>query len=329
MWRYPNFDLWYYVREASWNRDWLFPLAGLIGGTLLAIRSPLQRPARFLLLIFVPTAWLHVLILPVKAPRYSYHLTPLLILVSSAALVAGLRWLTGVVERGVWTVDQGPGSIARRAATRPGRMLALVTGIIAVALGSGLTLQLEHMNWVHSDGYRLADYKFAHLEGPCHYVYEHLEPGDIIMSTAPHVVEHHLQRWASKDRSASGESVSTPRDFWSLDFWPESRLHLQAVLDDRRPVPLHRLLGVRMLSSREDLERLFATHRRIWYIADPHFNRLLNEEPAIDFLREHMDVAYEDFSCLVLFAGSQHRPAETRQTDRAELARAPSADFLP
>jgi hypothetical protein len=208
-------------------------------------------------------------------------------------------------------------------------MLALVIGIIAFAMASGLTLQLEHMSWLHSDGYRLVDYKFAHLERPCRYVYEHLEPGDVIMSTAPHVVEHHLQRWAGKERSISSDIANMPRDFWSLDFWPESRLHLQAVLDDHRPVPLHRLLGVRMITSREDLERLFATYRRIWYIADPHFNRLLNEEPAIEFLREHMDVAYEDFSCLVLFAGGRHRPAATRQGDRAELAHAPLADFLP
>jgi hypothetical protein len=329
MWRYPNFDLWYYVREASWNRDWLFPLAGLIGGILLAIRSTFQRPARFLLLIFIATAWLHVLILPVKAPRYSYHLTPLLILVSSAALIAGLRWLTGVATREAGSVERGPGAHIKLAASRPGRTVALVIGILTVALASGLTLQLEHMNWLHSDGYRLADYKFAHLERPCRYVYERLEPGDLIFSTAPHVVEHHLERWASKDQSISGDYARPPRDLWSLDFWPESRLHLQAVLDDHRPVPLHRLLGVRMISTRQDLERLFATHRRIWYIADPHFNRLLNEEPEIDFLREHMDVAYEDFSCLVLFAGDRHRPAETRKRDRAELARAPSADFLP
>jgi hypothetical protein len=322
MWRYPNFDLWYYVREASWNRDWLFPLAGLIGSTLLAIRSPFQRPARFLLIIFIPTAWLHVLIVNVKAPRYSYHLTPLLILVSSAALVTGLRWLTGIDRRAARGAEHG-------VAVRPGRTLAIIIGVLTVVVASGLTLQLEHMNWLHSDGYRLADYKFAHLERPCRYVYEHLQPGDVIMSTAPHVVEHHLQRWASKDRSISADSLSTPRDLWSLDFWPESRLHLQAVLDDHRPAPLHRLLGVRMISSRQDLERLFATHRRIWYIADPHFNRLLNEEPAIDFLREHMNVAYEDFSCLVLFAGDRHRPAETRHSDRADFARAPSADFLP
>jgi hypothetical protein len=328
MWRYPNFDLWYYVREASWNRDWLFPLAGLIGGTLLAIHSSFQRQARFLLLIFIPTAWLHVLILPVKAPRYSYHLTPLLILVSSAALVAGLRWLTGIVRPGAWTVDRRALSLNRGALKGPGRTLGLVIGVLAVALASGLTLQLEHMNWLHSDGYRLADYKFAHLERPCRYLYDRLRPGDVVLSTAPHVVEHHLQRWAEEDKSISSQRAGS-RDFWSLDFWPESRLHLQAVLDDKRPVPLHRLLGVRMISSRQDLERLFSTHGRIWYIADPHFNRLLNEEPAIDFLREHMNVAYEDFSCLVLLAGERHRPAETRRSDRAEFARAPLADFLP
>src|SRR5262249_19681008 len=157
-----------------------------------------------------------------------------------------------------------------------------------VVVASGLTLQLEHMSWLHSDGYRLADYKFAHLERPCRYVYERLEPGDVILSTAPHVVEHHLQRWA-REKSTIDVSESTsldangamsrpnrggvksfptpsprgigqgeaatvqrqsasappynstaPRDFWSLDFWPESRLHLQAILDDHRPVPLHR-----------------------------------------------------------------------------------------
>jgi hypothetical protein len=306
MWRYPNFDLWYYVMEATWNADLLLPMLGLAGGLLLALHGPWQRPARFLLIIFVVTACVQALIIPVKAERYACHFTPLLILLSSAALVACLRWRTHLA-----------GAIGSR---RYARALATACAIIMIAVASGLTLQLPEMSWAHAEGYRLGDFKFAHLQEPYRYVHSHYEPGDIVLSTAPHVIAHHLARMG-------GSAAERPA--LESDFWPESRLHLQAVLDDKRPVPLHRLLGVRMIPSLSEMERLFATHRRIWYIADPHFNHLLNDERVTEFLRAHMQVVFEDFSCLVLFAGDSHRPAELRALDAASLEHAPSAHFPP
>jgi hypothetical protein len=111
------------------------------------------------------------------------------------------------------------------------------------------------------------------------------------------------------------------------DYWPETRLHLQATLGDSRSQPLHRIGGAEMISSVEALQDLFARHRRIWYFATPGMNRKINEREASIYLRENMDVVRQD-SLHVLLLRDGNRPVSgARAADRA-LQRS-GASFLP
>lgn len=305
MWRYPDFDLWYYVREASWNRDALLPVLGLVAALAVAARGPFRRPARFLLVIFFATAFFQALFLPVKAPRYAYHLTPIAMLLWAAALVAATRALARLAGR-PWSY--GPASRFAGAAIWG-------TAAVLVAAATGMTVQTADLAWAHSAGYRPSEYKFANLEGPVRFLQSRLRDGDVVMSTAPHVVDHLLKLWG------------TPRDGLDKDLWPQSRLHLQASLPDHRDVPLHRLYGVVMASDEAGLRRTFASHPRVWYVADPSFNHIINDPDVTSYLRQNMDVVYEDFSALVLLAGESHRPAFLRLEDEKSLP-AGKADYL-
>jgi hypothetical protein len=307
MWRYPDFDLWYYIGEASWNRDLLLPMIGLVAALLLAVRHPFSRPARLLIIVFLATAWIEALGLPVKAPRYAYHLTPLLILLASAVVVAVVRRL---VKLGDWRGATSAWETGLRGA-------AWGCAIFVIALASGVTLQTTELTWAHSAGYRLTQYKFANMEAPIQFLRDHVREGDVVMSTAPHVVDHCLTLLGSPRRMGLEK-----------DLWPQSKLHLQASLDDTRAVPLHRLYGVVMPSSKAGIADVFARNPRIWYIVDPTFNHIINEEEITAYLRQSMQVVYEDFSSIVMFAGERHRPAFIRLTDEQAL-RASKAKYLP
>jgi hypothetical protein len=91
MWRYQVYQPWVFVWGANWNRDTLLPLLGLLGAGLLAIRSGLRRPLRFLLVIHLVTCLLMALVLPSTSWRYIHHLIPLSILLAAAAAA----WLVG------------------------------------------------------------------------------------------------------------------------------------------------------------------------------------------------------------------------------------------
>jgi hypothetical protein len=231
----------------------------------------------------------------------------MLILLCSAALVAGARRLALLARQGapVWRAY--------------GRAVAVLAVAAPVVVASGLPLELTEMTWAHSEGYRIDQYKFTNLEGPVKFLSEHVREGDVVLSTAPHVVDHCL------------ELMTHGRVHpWGLgtDYWPQSRLHLQACLDDHRPVPLHRLYGVVMNSTLQGMEDIFARHGRIWYVVDPTFNKILNDEDITAFLRQHMEVVYEDYNSLVMFAGEQNRPAFIRLADEVSL-RGGKSIYLP
>ena len=102
---------------------------------------------------------------------------------------------------------------------------------------------------------------------------------------------------------------------------------MAATVDDRRSIPLDRRDGTPKLPSRESLEELFARHPRVWYVVQPERHDNQNDPGVSAFLREHMDVVYEDFESLVLFRGENHRTAPHRFENERSLQKA-KADFL-
>ena len=69
-------------------------------------------------------------------------------------------------------------------------------------------------------------------------------------------------------------------------------------------------------------EKLFAEHDRIWYCTMRYGHSRINEGEVSKYLREHMDVVYEDFSTSLMVRDRNNRPAHVRLTeeDAGELA---------
>jgi hypothetical protein len=290
MWRYPGFDLWYYAWQASWNQDALIPAIGFLAAGLLAIQHAWHHRIRFLMLILLANCWIMALFLPVKAPRYSYHLTPLLVLLLAAAIGAVMR-----------AIDH----FARSGAARPAaQAYALACGwfgaLVTTVFGCGIAIQLPEMGMFCVSAYRLQVLKFPDERGSIMFLRNHVRDGDVVLATTPHVIDHLMAaRFA--------------------DFWLQSRLQLQAVLDDYRTVPLHRLSGTEMVSSIENLRDIFARGGRVWYLTDTTMHDKLNDPDVSSYLRQHMEVVYEDFASSVLFWGEHHRSALQRSEDERAL----------
>jgi hypothetical protein len=138
-----------------------------------------------------------------------------------------------------------------------------------------------------------------------------MREGDVVLAIFPLSVDHLMGKPG-----------------WKTDYWPQSALQLQAILADGSAVPLDRRSGTPMLSSRESLEDLFARRGRIWYIVVPEQHAKLNTAAVSAFLRQHMEVVYEDVWSMVLFYGERHWPAGRRLEDEQALQRA-TAKFLP
>jgi hypothetical protein len=299
MWRYPGPEPWYYVLQSSWTQDALLPMLGLAGAGLLAVRHPLRRPVRFLLLTDVVTCLLMALTLPGLAWRYIHHLVPLTILLASVGLVTFARALVRSAGR------PAPG-YAR------GLVTLTVVGVIAVA--SGLTVHLAELRRFRVEGYGLTVFKFPNFEGPARYVSDHLEEGDVVLATDP----FHVNRLVQMNGHPG----------WRTDFWLATTLRFPGTIDDERAVPRDRRDGTMMLHSVENLENICAQHRRVWVVVQPERHEVLSDHDVSIFLRQHMDVVYEDWGALVLFRGDRHRPAVQRTQDERKLADA-QANYLP
>jgi 4-amino-4-deoxy-L-arabinose transferase-like glycosyltransferase len=298
MWRYPIFEPWYYVFESSWNLDAFLPMLGLFGSGVLAIRHRWRRPVRFLLLIHVFTCWIMAALLPVMAWRYIHHMIPFTILLASATLSAALEGVGRLAQR----------VLVPRSWRLYARGVSLAVALPLILLGSGITVQLPEMDRLRVQGYGLTVFKFPDLGGPSRFLREHLEPGDIVLASFPHSVNHFLV-------------------FRQTEYWPQSKLYLQALLDDARTLPLDRRSGAVMIDTRDELDDLFARHRRVWYVVVPSTHANQNSSDLSAFLRQHMDVAYQDFQTMVLLR-DVHRRALMRVNNDQTLNSA-KANYLP
>ncbi len=304
MWRYPFFNILFYVWGAFWNRDALIPILGLLGAGMLTIRHGFRRHVRLLMLIIFTTCFLMACLMSLITQRYTYHLIPLVILLSSATTVA---------VRGAWSnwhgrvVCQDGGGIMRG--------VAVLMTVTIVVLGSGITVQLKYMEDLRympsfsAPAPRLEQLVNPDFSRPVKYLSDHLQEGDVVISIFPEVVDHYM--------GAAGGLSSRPG--WSTDFYLETTIQFALVLEDRQPLPLHRFHGTLTIPTLENLTDVFARNRRIWYVTNPEYHDKCNDSDVSAYLLQHMDVVYEDFATVVLLRSNNHRLASQRLKDEQAL----------
>jgi hypothetical protein len=317
MWRdYPLFNLWFYVWGSTWNPDALLPMIALVGAGCLAFRHPFQRPIRYLLITHIVTAFITALLLSVTLWRYIHHMSPVMILLGSAALVAGVR--------AVVRLARSPGASVVWA--RYARAVGTVGAVVLIGLSTGLVVHLVRLEQFRTEGYGIETIRFPNMEAPTRFVRDHMQKGDLVIAADPHQVEHFMRHVLGK-----------PKD-WRADGWPCTNLKLPMTLIDSsdhladanledRDVLRDRREGAVAYPDLATLKDVFARNDRIWFIVEPDRHRALNIPEASIFLRQHMDVVYEDFQCVVMFR-DKHRTAQLRHDEERHLDKA-KANYLP
>src|SRR5262249_26514090 len=269
-----------------------------------------RRPVRFLLIIHLITCILMAFLLPNTQWRYIHHLVPLPILLGSATLIAAARWL---VRAGQSVLPACQMRLAALITFYP-RGVALFFVVVVAALASGLTVELRELPSLRVEGHGLTGYKFPNVAGAARYLRDHMQEGDVMLANNVYQINHLM--------GIRGR-VNRP-----LDFMPATGPFLPGTVDDRRPLLLDRRDGAQMISAPDSMVELFARYRRIWYVVQPGQHYILNTTDVSTFLRQHMDVVYEDWEALVLFRGDNHRPAFLRLENERALSDA-QANFLP
>jgi hypothetical protein len=297
MWRYPEFDLWYFVWAATWSRDTLLPFLALLSGLLLVVRHPYAKPARAMFVILLGTGLLEGLLLPIKAMRYGYHLLPLWLMLSGAGIWALASELAS--DRALW---------ARPGQRRYARAVSALSVAGFLLLASGWTVDLAELDRWRAPGTRLGAFIFPGQMYTAQYLKQHWQPGDVIITNTPHLIDHY-----------SGHPS---------DYWLQSQLYLQATLDDVQTVPRHKYQGTRMIRNLAELKDVFSRGQRVWFVGEPIFNDESNTGEVCAFLRGNMDVVFEDYHAVVMLRDGNHRPQLTQDENELLLKRS-GAMLLP
>lgn len=300
MWSIQSFQPWYYLWESSWSQDALLPLLGVLLALAFSV-APGGQSFRFLALVYIPTCLEMAFLLPNYQFRYIYHVSPLGLLLATAALCR--------------LADEVQALVAHEAPVYWRHWSAAVSWTCVgtlVLLASGLFLEMRYLGRLRVDGVSCGLYKFPDLGGPARYVAARMQPGDVVMSNNLYQTNHLM---GQRERSET-------------DYVPMTgRLFLPATLLDHSPTLVDRRDGAKVIATPQDFVELFARHPRIWYIvqAGQHYNQ--NTPTISDFVSENMDIVYEDYDCFVLFRGPNHRPAAVRFKDQQTLEGA-DAKFL-
>ena len=93
MWRYPFFDVDFFLMNASWTRDALLPIIAFAIACFMAVRHRWRVPLRFCIICLASNALIMAAVLPLRTNRYSYHLLPILVIIAAAVIVAGAEML--------------------------------------------------------------------------------------------------------------------------------------------------------------------------------------------------------------------------------------------
>jgi hypothetical protein len=306
MWRYPFFDGSYYLMNASWLRDSLLPMLGLAAACFFAVRHRWRTPLRFSIICLATNALLMSALLPLRTNRYSYHLLPILVLLAAAAAVAAVEI--------VWRYGRSLEiSYPQRFYVRAIAACAL---LLIIGMASGRLIRTSELEDFQVAAFDVRQLRYPHWDGPTEYLRKHMREGDAVIATFPHTQNFLL---------AMNKEESVP--LRQVDYWLESTLVIQATLGDSRTMPLDRRSGTAMIYDIEQLKHVFSQHDRVWYCTARFGQSRINDNGVSRFLRQNMDVVYEDYATAVLLRDNNHRTAPL-QLDEEEAGRMASDFYL-
>jgi hypothetical protein len=201
-------------------------------------------------------------------------------------------------------------------------------------------VELSNLPVFRAEAYNVGVFKFSNVGGAVCYLRDHLQKGDVVLAYDPFQIKHMLGPAGPvgrrQEQVAGAAWASPPLPPAAADccfYWPvATTLYIPAALDDGQPVPGDRRDGTPMIESLARLEDLFARNPRVWFVL-PLDRQEQNLGEVNAYIRQHMEVVYEDFECVLLFRGSRHWPAFLRAREdkalREAQLREAQAGYLP
>lgn len=291
MWRFPFFDADYFLVNSSWTRDAFLPIATVVVALILAFKHRWRLPIRFLLVCLLTNAGLMAALLPLRTNRYSFHLVEIVILLAGVVLVAMVDSLYRTVRE-----------IRYPALRVYAHTIATISLVVLLVAFSGWAIDASEFGGYRVPAQAVGKLRSPDWEEPSRFVQANYQPGDVVISILPHTQNFQFAAIALEDGTK-------PID---VDYWLETRLVLQAAIGDTDEVPRDRRSGAVMLYNLQQIEQLFAEHDRIWYCTNRFGQSQINDSVVSKFVREHMDVVYEDLATSVLLRDKNHRTAAVR-----------------
>jgi hypothetical protein len=306
MWRYPFFDSTFYLLNSSWTRDALIPMIAFSAACFMAVRHRWRIPLRFSIICLATNAFLMSAFLPLRTNRYSYHLLPILVLLSAAVVIAALEtvWRHARSRHFSWP---------HRAYAR---VVAAATLLVFIAVASGHLIRTSQIEDFQVAAFDVRQLRYPHWDGPSEFLRQHVRKEDAVIATFPHTQKFYM--------AARPDVEQMPQH---VNYWLESTLIVQATLGDSAAIPRDRRSGTAMIYDIEQLKELFSRHERVWYCTTRFGQSRINDNSVSQFLRQHMDVVYEDFGTAVLLRDNNHRTAPLR-VEEDEAGRMASDYYL-
>jgi hypothetical protein len=250
--------------------------------TLAAIPFCWRQPAfRYVVTVIAALVFCHTNLIAALSTRYYMYYQPLLILSGVAATVAFCDRLLLLAR------SEGKSTI--------GRALAHAAGVAMLFL-----LFIQSNEWLMrlyslsspgaSPGLmtRLGTYRYDH-RGAAEYVASHFKPGDVIISSMPHVFERYA--------GISG------------DYYMDSTLAKKITYNEKFAEPrfMDKFRAYPTLRSLQELREVTSRGRRTWLVFVPSGGiQVLNSPEVRAYLDQHAKVVFESYRAKVLLIGGEN-----------------------
>lgn len=288
MWLYPFYDPYFYIRNFFLlENHHVLAAIFVLGIPLWFMRSPECRVLGFLAAIVVSHLTMATNLLELSQWRYVYLVFALFVLASSITLVMFLDKL---------------GSLAHSVRVPAGLARGLQHATAVAVVGAVLVFSTEFVVKLYNMPYsytsiktRLWAWRYPSMGGVADYLRAYKQPGDQVIAINPHVFEF----------------LDEPADFFI-----QSELRLSLNLGRDPGTPIHRMTGVPVILSGNELREVLSRHQRIWLVSygptPPSVDRDIS-----NLIHDGMQPVYEDYLATVyLFGGSTPLRQQNGQIDR-------------
>ncbi len=267
----PLYTPFYYIKNFFFIESHQFlSILFFAGLPLVIIRFRMYKSLLFLFLFPLIVPFIMSNLLEIADYRYAYYLLPYLVLSACGVLFILLDYL-----------DKGNKSL---------KFINLVlASIVLISISSNVLLNLKNFPGITESiktDPRLRYFPETYKEAE--FVKANTEPGDVIISNQPHLLEYYLGKGKA-------------------DYFFESRLALPVLITPRYStfIPIHRVSGTPAFLSLNELKRVIgASEKRVWLVTSPNVPSFFDRDTQ-EFFNKNQKVMFERYQTTVYLIGGR------------------------